>query len=42
MKGKFLALAVLSGGFMMALGCSYIPNLGSSFSNILGGLGLGG
>lgn len=40
MKGKIVALVILSGAFVTALGCSIIPNIGGSFTNILGGLGL--
>lgn len=31
-KRKMLAIAILSGGYMMALGLNCIPNIGSTFS----------
>lgn len=33
---KLTALFIVGGGYMMALGCSYIPNIGGSL-NLLGG-----
>ncbi|MCG3125978.1 MAG: hypothetical protein CHACPFDD_00806 [Phycisphaerae bacterium] len=38
MKTKLSALVVLCGGFLTALGCNVIPNLGSTFdlSSIFG------
>lgn len=41
MARKFAMLALLSGGFTMALGLNCLPNIGTSFSGILNGLGLG-
>jgi len=40
MKTKITALLILSGS-VMALGLNCIPNVGISFSGILGNLGLG-
>lgn len=29
-KSRFLALLVLAGGYLMALGCNIIPNIGGN------------
>lgn len=41
MTRKFLTLAVLSSGFVMALGLNCLPNIGTSFAGLFGNLGLG-
>jgi hypothetical protein len=41
MKSKIAALLIVSGGFLMALGCNILPNVGSTLdlTSLLGGNG---